>query len=113
MCEREQGFGPKQVHFQERIAFGTQPDKDCNEGKIVMQGENGIFRDRVANLSSFLVYFLLLLLRVQTSLSQQHIYHLRGHRPYKSKTVVLKYSYLSQLSPLHCGVFKESPLTNA
>lgn len=79
MCEREQGFGTKQLLLQERIAFGTQPDKDCNEGKIVMQGENGTFHNRVANLSSF---FFLLLLRVQKSLSQQHIYHLRGRRPY-------------------------------
>jgi len=75
-----------QVLLQERNAFGTQPDKDCNEGKIVMQGENGTFGDRVANLSSFLVSFLLLLLllllllRVQKSMSQQHVYHLRGHR---------------------------------
>ena len=60
LCDREQGFGTKQVHLQERIAFGTQPDKDCNEGTIVMRGENGIFHDRLANLSSFLVSFLLL-----------------------------------------------------
>jgi hypothetical protein len=60
LCEREQGLGTKQVLLQERIGFGTQPDKDYNEGRFVMQGANGIFHERVANLSSFLVSFLLL-----------------------------------------------------
>jgi hypothetical protein len=113
LCERKQGFGTKYVLLQESIAFGTQPEKDCNEGRIVMQGENRIFHDRVANSSSFLVSFLLLLLlHVQMSFIQQHIYLLWGHRPYTSKTVMLKYSYLSQLSLLHCSVLKESPFTN-
>ena len=46
-----------QVLLQETVAFGTQPDEVCNEGRIVMQGESGTFHDRVANLSSFRYLF--------------------------------------------------------
>jgi hypothetical protein len=59
-----------QVLEQERIAFGTQPDRDCTEGRIVMQGERGRFHGRVVNLTSFLFSFLRF--RVEKSLSQQH-----------------------------------------
>jgi len=57
LYERKEGFETKRVLLQERIVFGTQPDKDCNEGRIVMQGENRIFQDRVANSSYFFGFF--------------------------------------------------------